>query len=407
MPFTPPHLPKTRSRLNTNNSSSKLVSSEGKNVVDLTSRLYGSAFEDAILSDESNSVNSKKINSGTSNHLPTFRLENLRNEWLAASGRAQQSTRTIQEKKNYSDKLLWFVHAQNYDRIGPREIEAFLDHLSFGHLAPNGRFDNGNSDPRAKVALRPVTVKTYFVYLKGFFSYLVSREEIPFSPFDRIETPKANSDQIQPFTIDQIHALLRAAKDSNVPARNVAILMFLLDTGARASEMCSLSLGDVDFSDDQVLHVRVLGKGNKRRTLRLSPTTTSAIWRYFKTEHGMERFYKKKDSSKRRRVNNNTPLFITSHHAFRGGHLTRSGLTQIIHDLGDAAGIGAVRCSPHTFRHTFAINFLRSGGDIFTLRDMLGHSSLSMVQRYLALAQSDMEAQHAKYSPVERMIGYR
>ena len=135
MPHTPPHLPKTRNRLSANNSSSKLASSDAKPVFDLTSRLYGSIFEAEFSSDESQTTTSTKKNSETSNPLPVFRLETLRDEWLAASGRAQQSARTIQEKRNYSDKLLWFVHAQNYDRIGEREIEAFLDHLSYGHRA--------------------------------------------------------------------------------------------------------------------------------------------------------------------------------------------------------------------------------------------------------------------------------
>jgi site-specific recombinase XerD len=59
------------------------------------------------------------------------------------------------------------------------------------------------------------------------------------------------------------------------------------------------------------------------------------------------------------------------------------------------------RCSPHTFRHTFAISFLRAGGNVFTLKEMLGHTSLAMTNRYVAIAQADISKQHAQFSPVK------
>jgi integrase/recombinase XerD len=71
--------------------------------------------------------------------------------------------------------------------------------------------------------------------------------------------------------------------------------------------------------------------------------------------------------------------------------------------LGRVAGIQSARCSPHTFRHTFAVEFLRGGGNVFSLKELLGHTSLTICNRYIALAQADLERQHRQYSPADRL----
>ena len=90
-------------------------------------------------------------------------------------------------------------------------------------------------------------------------------------------------------------------------------------------------------------------------------------------------------------------LFLTR----SGEALTTNRIETIIEDYGRKAGIVGVRCSPHTFRHTFAISYLRNGGDVFTLQQILGHETLDMVRKYLNVAQYDLQAAHQRCSPVD------
>ena len=158
--------------------------------------------------------------------------------------------------------------------------------------------------------------------------------------------------------------------------RTRAIILLLLDTGLRASELVNIRIRDIDQRNR---HITVMGKGSKERTVPFSPPTGQAIWRYLAT-----------------RPNDtvNDPLFVTTTHRQIG----RDELGRILARVGDRAGVKGVH--PHRFRHTFAINFLRNGGNVYVLKMLLGHSSLEMCLRYLALAQSDADANHKVASPV-------
>src|SRR5687768_16120118 len=83
--------------------------------------------------------------------------------------------------------------------------------------------------------------------------------------------------------------------------------------------------------------------------------------------------------------------------------LTPDGVRLMMRKLGRAAGIQGVRVSPHTARHTFAVNFLRGGGNLFELQALMGHSDLTILRRYVALAENDLAQAHRQASPADRM----
>jgi integrase/recombinase XerD len=242
------------------------------------------------------------------------------------------------------------------------------------------------------------TLRNIWVTLSSFFGWAQAEFNIP-NPMQNVPAPRYQKAQIEPFSKEEVEALLRAcearveSRPSNRQAftmqrsntrRDKAILLVLLDTGLRASELCALRVGDVDNKTGkvQVRHGVTGGaKGGKGRTVFLGKATRRFLWRYL---------VEREDGS-----DSEAPLFTVKYNRPMG----RDALRQMVDALGKKAEI--TRCHPHRFRHTFAITYLRSGGDVFTLQALLGHSSLDMVKHYAQVAEIDIEQMHRKASPVD------
>lgn len=203
---------------------------------------------------------------------------------------------------------------------------------------------------------------------------------------ESIAAPIARADQILPFSDAQVEAILAKSKLTWHAKRDEAIVRMLYDTGMRNTELCTLRMKDLDIGGRRCM---VLGKGNKHRTIYFGRQTAKALWNYLR-ECPREP---------------EETLFYSDRGSKAGDALTRSGLRFLIIRLGKAAKIEVTRCSPHTFRHTFAVQFLRAGGNVFSLKEILGHTTLTMVNRYVALAQADIEYQHRMFSPGDRLTG--
>ncbi|MDK1082365.1 MAG: tyrosine-type recombinase/integrase [Anaerolineae bacterium] len=166
--------------------------------------------------------------------------------------------------------------------------------------------------------------------------------------------------------------------------RDQAIILVLLDTGLRASELCALKIGDIDIKRGKVdiRHSLVGGaKGGKGRVVFLGKTARRALWRYQVEREDADDF--------------NAPLFTVK----RGRNFSPDTLRHLVKSIARRAGVKYAY--PHKFRHTFSITYLRSCGDVFTLQALLGHSSLDMVRYYAQVAQIDVEQAHRKASPAD------
>jgi integrase/recombinase XerD len=129
-----------------------------------------------------------------------------------------------------------------------------------------------------------------------------------------------------------------------------------------------------------------MGKGSKERVVPFGEATRQALLAYV---------------SKRGNIPGQRALFVGCY----GDPLSRHGAHRLVSECGKRAGVSGPRCSPHTFRHTCAVMFLRNGGDAFSLQKLLGHADLAMTRRYCELAQADVVAKHRACSPGDRFLG--
>lgn len=178
---------------------------------------------------------------------------------------------------------------------------------------------------------------------------------------------------IDPLTANEVKRLIEACDKTRGGVRSAttlldrAIILTLVDTGVRVSELCGFVIGDLDEQTGRLI-VRH-GKGDKQRHVILGNRSRKALFRYLIT----------RDETKP-----TDPLFATRENT----HFDRDNIRKKLIRIADTAGVKNVH--PHRFRHTFAINFLRNGGDVLTLQQLLGHSQLEMVRHYARIAEQDI-----------------
>jgi len=228
--------------------------------------------------------------------------------------------------------------------------------------------------------LLPSTIGTYVSVVKAFFQWCVVEDLLSASPAARLKKPQVAKKVLPTFTDEHIEKMLAACDtDSRTGFRDYVILLVLLDTGMRVSELCGLRLTDV-----YPRYVRVMGKGQKEREIGIHPDVSKMLWRY---------------------INKHRASFnIEDDHVFLSerGPLTVVAVEVMFETIGKRAGVTGVRVSPHTMRHTFSKRYLKSGGDLFKLSRELGHSSVQVTGNiYLGdFNSTDARQDHERHSPV-------
>jgi len=261
--------------------------------------------------------------------------------------------------KNVTEKtLIWYQesfkalkkhHPEN--TFTKASLQAFLIRLR----------ETGVSPVTCNVRCRAINAYLRWLHEEGHLDLLL-----------RIPPLKCEQKVLPTLSVAQVKAILAYRPILFSQHRIYALLCLLLDTGLRVAEALSLTRDKMDF--DNML-ITVKGKGEKHRVVPMSFALRKILFRWLE----------KHDSGL---------VFPT----YDGQRQCQRNVLRDMKKLGRRLGITGVRFSFHTLRHTFAVNYIRNGGDVFRLQRVLGHSTLEMTRRYVNLQTEDLQAVHNKLS---------
>jgi integrase/recombinase XerD len=246
--------------------------------------------------------------------------------------------------------------------LTPRAMRGYLSELDSARYS------------RRTIARRLSSVRTFFAFLQ--------REGVTaIDPAAVVATPRLPS-RLPKTVPTALLAALLDAPDVSTPSglRDAAVLELLYATGARVSEVASLSLGDIDASGAQV---RLMGKGSKERIVPLHTEALRRVDAYMRAGRGA--FHPRSDEG---------AVFLNR----RGTRLSDGGIRRMMRRYMDALG-GAAGLTPHALRHTFATHLLEAGADLRSVQELLGHVALSTTQIYTHLGMKRLQSVHRDSHP--------
>ena len=208
----------------------------------------------------------------------------------------------------------------------------------------------------------PRSIQRHLSSAKGFFKFLKKNLLIESSPFELVTAPKAANYLPEVLSPEDVSQLLNFKPSDSLEIRDLAIIELMYSSGLRVSEAANVNLDDFE---EEKSFLRVFGKGSKTRLVPIGRYAKDAIENWI-----IERA---------KFSNESNALFIN----LKGTRLTVRSIQLRLKRLATKQGLPPVH--PHMLRHSFATHMLESSGDLRTIQELLGHSSLSTTQIYTKL----------------------
>jgi len=281
-----------------------------------------------------------------------------------ANGR---SPRTVQSYREKLGHLADFLGDPPIEGVTTQEVRRFVA----------AQYDKG---------LSPFTIKSRVRALKRLWNFAEAEGIIEENPARRIQTPQPKREIPKGLRWDDFKALMETTEPGDViDLRDRAIVLFLADTGCRSGGLCGLELDALDLKRRRAL---VTEKRGKPRFVFFQEPTARALSDWLDV-----------------RPEDKGPWVFVGLTARANGPMNAHSVGKMLKRRGERAGCkGPVNA--HAFRHGFARSYLTSGGDLGTLSNILGHSSVAVTVEYYAVFNADeLQRQHDKFSPVTRLEG--
>jgi site-specific recombinase XerD len=229
---------------------------------------------------------------------------------------------------------------------------------------------------------QPAAIRRKLVALRRFYRYLVVEGRRADDPTVGIDPPKLPKRLPVVLKEDEVARLLRtpppAGRTDFQRLRDRAILEVLYASGIRRAELAGLNLHDVDL-ERRVM--RVIGKGNKQRTVLINDAAADAMRAYL----GL-------------RPRTNDEAFFVGRRGTRLGPRAVWSVVKTVEKLSGAA----FHATPHVMRHSFATHLLENGADLMTIKELLGHESLATTQIYTNVSVEHMRRTYDRAHPRDR-----
>ena len=301
---------------------------------------------------------------------------------------------TIDEFFDLFDK---FYHIKSMEGLADRSLKNHAVHMKYfaefiGHLHPTDtvcRFDVEVCRMYINYMLYEkqlsnVTVNIRLRTLKTYLRWLYREEYLDNDISARIKLLKEPKDIVKSLSDKNVLKMLKAPDMTSYDGfRDYTLMLLMLDCGVRVNEAVNIKVSDVDLKSGLIV---IRGKVAKARTSRYLPISIKTV-KYMK-------------ELIRIAAKNECEYVFQSVY---GGKISSERISRNFSTYGKKMDIKE-RCTPHVFRHTFATNFVRAGGDVFTLQKILGHSTLVTSRRYVQLNTDDIREKHSKANLLDRYL---
>jgi tyrosine recombinase XerC len=295
-----------------------------------------------------------------------------------------------------SEKNNFLQHIHREKNFSHNTVVSYGDALSsFGEFLQKsglGRdFPGGISRPvfrdflvfLKRKGVKENTIAHRVFVLRSFFKYLLKRKKTESNPGSYLVTPRRKKSLPSFLTISQTEQLLRLpTREDLTGLRDLAILELFYSTGVRLSELSELKLSSVDFNGQLI---RVMGKGKKERVIPVGTEALAALRKYLEKRKLHFRETAEVDAE---------AVFLNP----SGRKLSSRTISRIVKKHAQAVS-EEKRTSPHMLRHTFATHLLDEGADLLTVKELLGHESLSTTQIYTHVTTEKLKKIYKKAHP--------